>query len=501
MTLLTPSPARPEQVHPLTAADRARRLTRRRLLGGAAATAGVVTMSQGVRGVGSAPAGPSTPVPASLGSDLVEPPVLRSADGRLDVALDAQFGPATMGGRAVSTYNFNGQVPGPTLRLQSGETLGITLTNQLDETTNLHTHGLHVSPAGNSDNVFVHLMPGETFAYEYAIPQDGTSGLYTPGFYWYHPHMHGNSTDQVEGGMAGALVVEGKLDALPGIRDLPERLLVLQATQFDADGAAITSPEIDEIAIFVNGQSQPTLAIAPGETQRWRILNASSFMFVNLALDGHQLHQIASDANPLREVWSRDQILLSAGERIDVLIQGGPEGVYALHSLPWGADLEFQAQPDFPIATLVSTAPDVTAEPLPTTLIPFEDLRRATIDRRRELTFSEKLSPFRVLIDGREFDEDRVDQTVKLGATEEWRLLNTSEDWHPFHIHVNDFQVIEVNGEPVEAHSWEDTTPIPAFGEIVIRTRFLDYTGRFVYHCHILDHEDLGMMGVVEVVE
>jgi FtsP/CotA-like multicopper oxidase with cupredoxin domain len=431
----------------------------------------------------------------------VEPPVLHSVDGRLDVALKAGFGPAQMGGRSVTTYNFNGQVPGPTLRLQPGETLGVTLTNQLDEPTNLHTHGLHVSPAGNSDNVFVHIMPGETFAYECAIPQDRTSGLYIPGLYWYHPHMHGDSTDQVEGGMAGALIVEGTLDTLPEIRDLPERVLVLQATQFDTDGTVILSPEIDQIAIFVNGQPQPTLAIAPGETQRWRIINASSFMFVNLGLDGHQLHQIASDANPLREVWTRDKILMAAGERVEVLIQGGPEGVYALHSLSWGADLEFQAQPDFPIATLVSSGPAVTPQPLPTTLLPFEDLRQATIDRYRELTFSEELSPFRVLIDGREFDEDRVDQTVKLGATEEWRLRNTSVDWHPFHIHVNDFQVIEVNGEPIAAHSWEDTTPIPAFGEIVIRTRFLDYAGKFVYHCHILDHEDRGMMGVVEVVE
>jgi FtsP/CotA-like multicopper oxidase with cupredoxin domain len=449
----------------------------------------------------SAPARQSASVAVSPGVALVEPSVLRSVDGRLDVALEAQFGPAMMGGRAVTTYNFNGQVPGPTLRLRPGETLGISLTNQLDETTNMHTHGLHVSPAGNSDNVFVHLMPGETFAYEYAIPADSTSGLYTPGLYWYHPHMHGNSTDQVEGGMAGTLIVEGALDELPGIRDLPERVLVLQATQFDADGMVITSPEIDEIAIFVNGQPQPTIDITPGETQRWRILNASSFMFVNLALDGHQLHQIASDANPLREVWSRDQILLAAGERVEVLIQGGPEGDYALHSLAWGSDLEFQAQPDFPIATLVSSGPSQSPEPLPTTLIPFEDLREATIDRRRELTFSEELSPFRVLIDGREFDEDRVDQRVKLGATEEWRLRNTSEDWHPFHIHVNDFQVTEINGEPVAAHSWEDTTPIPAFGEIVIRTRFLDYTGKFVYHCHILDHEDRGMMGIVEVVK
>ena len=501
MSPLSPVFARSEPAHRMSSVDRARRLSRRRMLGGTLATAGLAALSQGARGVGSAPARQASPVPVSVGANFVEPPVLRSADGRLDVQLEARFGPAMMGGRAVTTYTFDGHAPGPTLRLHPGDSLGVTLTNQMDQPTNLHTHGLHVSPGGNSDNVFVHIMPGETFSYEYAIPRDRTSGLYIPGLYWYHPHLHGYSSDQVSGGMAGALIVEGALDALPGIRDIPERLLVIQATQFDADGVMMSFPKMEEIGIFVNGQSHPAIEIAPGETQRWRIINASSFTFLNLTLDGHQLHQIASDANPLREVRSRDQILISPGERIEVLIQGGPAGVYALNSLPWGADLEFQAQPGLPIASLISSGVADTPEPLPTTLIAFENLRQATIDRRRELVFSEDMDPFRVLIDGRTFDDDRIDQTVTLGATEEWRLRNTSPDWHPFHIHVNDFQVIEIDGEPVDAFSWEDTTPIPAFGEIVIRTRFLDFPGTFVYHCHILDHEDQGMMGVVEVVE
>jgi suppressor of ftsI len=477
-----------------------RAMTRRQILGGAAGLGGASLLTAAGRRVVSAQQQPATPVSAEVGASLTEPPVLRSADGRLDVTLEAQFGPATMGGRAVTTYTFNGHAPGPTLRLLPGDSLGVTLTNQMGQPTNLHTHGLHVSPAGSSDNVFVHLMPGETFSYEYAIPQDGTSGLYIPGLYWYHPHMHGYSSDQVSGGMAGALIVEGALDTLPGIRDVPERLLVLQATQFDDDGVMISFPKMDVIAIFVNGQSHPAIEIAPGETQRWRIINASAFTFFNLALDGHQLHQIASDANPLREVLSRDQILMAPGERVEVLIQGGPEGVYALQSLPWGVDLEFQAQPGIAIASLISSGPVDLPEPLPATLIEFEDLRETTIDKRRELIFSEEMKPFEVLIDGHTFDEDRIDQTVKLGATEEWLLRNTSPDWHPFHIHVNDFQVVEINGEPVDAYSWEDTTPIPAFGEIVIRSRFLDFPGKFVYHCHLLDHEDQGMMGVVEVV-
>jgi FtsP/CotA-like multicopper oxidase with cupredoxin domain len=252
--------------------------------------------------------------------------------------------------------------------------------------------------------------------------------------------------------------------------------------------------------VFVNGQTKPAIDIAPGETQRWRIVNASVFTFMNLSLEGHVLHQIAADGNPLRAVRSRDAIVMAPGERVEVLVQGGPAGQYALRSLPWGQDLEFQAQDEYPIATLISSGPEQQPAPLPADLLPFEDLRDVAIDRRREVVFSETLSPFRLYIDGRQFDHDRVDQTVWLGATEEWRLVNTSPDTHPFHIHVNDFQVISVNGEPVEPHSWEDTFPIDAFGEIVIRSRFLDFTGKTVYHCHILDHEDKGMMGIVEIV-
>jgi FtsP/CotA-like multicopper oxidase with cupredoxin domain len=469
------------------------------LLGGAAASAGVAALGQGSGQAWSTAIQATPPGSGSEGAPFVEPPVLRSTDGRLEVALAARYGPATVGGEAVTTFSYNGLVPAPTLRLRAGDTLAVTLTNESDQPTNLHTHGLHVSPVGNSDNVFLHIMPGETFAYEFAIPRDRTSGLYIPGFYWYHPHMHGNSSPQVGGGMAGALIVTGELDELPAIRDLPERLLVLQAAEFDADGVVRPFPSMEGTRIFVNGQAQPVLSIAPGETQRWRILNASTFVFMHLALDGYQLHQIASDGNPLREVWSRDRILLSPGERVEVLVQGGAAGAAAFHSLPWGTD--DQAQPDYPIATLVSSGAPVTPRPLPTTLIPFEDLRAAAVDRTREVVFSQSFDPFAVLIDGRAFDPDRVDQTVELGATEEWRLRNTSREWHPFHIHVNDFQVVEIDGEPVAARTWEDTTSIPAFGELVIRTRFLDFPGRFVYHCHILDHEDEGMMGVVEVVE
>lgn len=483
------------------------------MLGGAVGAAGLAALGGGARDVWSAAMQEATPVAAMAGADLIEPAVLRSVDGRLDVALEAAYGPATMGGRQVTSFSYNGQIPGPTLRMRAGETLGVSLTNGLGEGTNLHTHGLHVSPSGTSDNVLMQLGPGETVDYTFNIPRDGASGLYIPGFYWYHPHLHGRTSVQVGGGMSGALIVEGALDELPGVAGLPERLLVLNTAELAPDGTlrlfARVAPEgtlrpvtgMLNPSVFVNGQLEPTIAIAPGETQRWRIVNASVFTFMNLSLDGHLLHEIAADGNPLRAVKSRNRIVLAPGERTEVLVQGGEPGEYGLRSLAWGQDLEFQAQDEYPIATLVSDGQAIAPAPLPTDLFPFEDLRNAQIDRRREVVFSETLSPFRLFIDGRTFDHDRVDQTVQLGATEEWRLVNTSPDIHPFHIHVNDFQVVEINGEPVDANSLEDTTPIPAFGEIVIRTRFLDFSGKFVYHCHLLDHEDMGMMGIVEVVE
>ena len=483
------------------------------MLGGACLAAGTAALAQATRtgfrvaaqtGTPEAdiPFGtpiPYVPLPTVGGAPFTEPPVLRSTDGRLDVALTAQRSPTMIGGREVISMTYNGQAPGPTLRLRPGETLGVAITNQLDQPTNFHTHGLHVSPAGTSDNVFVHIMPGESFQFEIAIPDDGISGLSMPGSFWYHPHLHGYTDPQVDGGMAGASIVEGGLDDLPELRDVPDKVLVLQSTQYALDGTMIEAPDFAIVDIYVNGQSVPQMTIAPGETQRWRIMNASSYTFMNLALEGHTLHQIASDGNALNAPWSRDAILISPGERVDVLVQGGGPGTYAFRSLAWGTD--FQVQPEMPIATLVSAGEAVKPLALPERLLPFQDLRELPVDRTRELTFSEVMHPFRPLIDGHAFDINRVDQTVQLGATEEWRILNTSPDWHPFHIHVNDYQVISINGEPYEARSWEDTTAVPAYGEIVMRTRFLDFPGKFVYHCHILNHEDQGMMGVVEVVD
>ena len=466
-----------------------RRISRRRFVGLSAAAAAAVTAGGLVL-----PRRRSRPAAAQ--GFFFEPPVRSSAGGLLDTTLECAFGPVMAAGQAMTTYAYEGSYPGPTLKVRPGDQLRVKLNNALNMVTNLHMHGFHVSPDSPADNVLMEIAAGESFQYVYDIPANHPGGTY-----WYHPHFHGDSNEQVFGGMAGAVIIEGDIDQVPGIAGLPGRLLVLQATEFEADGS-LTPPDQRQQGKFlrlVNGQLNPTLTIRPGETQRWRILNASANIFFRLGLGNNEpMHQVASDGNTLREVWTRDEIVLGPAERADVLIQGPPPGEYVLvaRNFSLGATTE----PEVVLATLVSQGEPVEGAPLPTMLLPFDDLRQAAVDLRREMHFQVGPNKF-FAIDGKQFDMDRVDITAQLNTTEEWEIFNDSDVFHPFHIHINPFQVIAINGRPVERYGYEDTIPLPPHGSVTMRTRFLDFTGRFVFHCHILAHEDAGMMGIIEVVD
>src|SRR5215212_6799541 len=360
---------------------------------------------------------------AAAAEELVAPEVRASQDGLLDTTLRARVMSLPLAGQNATVSVYEGSFPGPTLRVRPGDTLRVNLVNSLNALppglpqnspficspvtgpgqmpnstehamtcdTNLHVHGFHVSPEGNSDNVFLTVKAGESFQYEYQIPSDHPAGLY-----WYHPHLHGAVTNQVFGGMAGSIIVEGDVDKLPGIEGAAERLLVLQATQLDADGNVTNimdvppaGPSMQKTYLrLVNGQLNPTMTMRPGETQRWRILNATANVTYLLQLDGHQFHQIGKDGNSLNETWTRDQIVLSPGERVEVLIQAGTAGTYELRTLPIATG--FNTQKDATLATLVVDGDAVTPQPLPTTLLPFEDLSTAEIDERRQITFQIK---------------------------------------------------------------------------------------------------------------
>jgi suppressor of ftsI len=465
-------------------------------------------------------------------AEFVEPEVRASRDGLLDTTLTCRVQSVPIAGQTAIMNVYEGSAPGPTLRVRPGDTLRVNLVNMLDDLppglpanspflcppmimggveegtmcdTNLHVHGLHVSPSDNSDNIFLRVPAGESFQYEYQIRSDQPAGLY-----WYHPHLHHRATDQVFGGMAGAIIVEGDIDALPGIAGVPERLLMLHATQLNPDGNVLNflldtppGPNMQKTNLrMVNGLLNPTMTMQPGETQRWRIANATVNLTFFLQLDGHQLHQIAKDGNTLNETWTRDKIVLSPGERVEVLIQAGAAGTYELRTLPIATG--FNTQKDATLATLVVDGDAMTPQPLPTTLLPLADLSTAEIDERRQITFQfgPPINPPQTIhpIDHMVFDPNRDDQVVQLDTTEEWVIRNASSTWHPFHIHINPYQVVAVNGKPVPVRYSEDTTLVPPFGEITMRTRFLDFPGRWVYHCHILPHEDLGMMGTVKAL-
>lgn len=416
-----------------------------------------------------------------------EPQLLESANGMLDTSLLAQNTKVRIGTTEKDSNTYNGAFSAPTWKIKGGDTVKVNITNNLDTITNLHFHGGHISPKGKSDNVFIAIAPDTSFTYEYHIPVN-----HPPGLYWYHPHAHPFTEEQVMGGMAGAIIVKGNIDELPGIKGVPEKLLVLQ-TQ---DGDNPNNPER-----LVNGKKMPTIYLRPGETQRWRILNASADDFFNFAIPGYTLHIISRDGNTLDRVVQKESELLSPGDRIEILIRGGMPGEYQIKSLPFNEGFAHYVEDSF-MRLKVEGIP-MFPKPLPTTLLPFNDLRNVKIDKKRVLTFGvEGPADMPVfLIDGKPFDPNIINQTITLGTTEEWVLENKSKENHPFHIHINPFQVVAINGKPVESHGYDDTFSIPPHSTLTIRTKYTDFDGKFVLHCHILFHEDHGMMQIVEIVK
>lgn len=409
-----------------------------------------------------------------------EPQVLSSKNGVLDVTLHAAKSTVTIGDTKTQANVYNGQYIGDTWEVKGGDTIKVHLINDMSEPTNLHFHGSHVSPKGNSDNVLLDIKPGETFDYVYHLPVN-----HPPGLYWYHPHFHTFTDEQVADGMLGAIKVTGNVDELPGIKGVTEKLLVL-TTQDPATSNAVNR--------LVNNKFNPTLYVRPFQTVRLEILNASSDDFYNVAIPGQKLHIISRDGNTLSHVDTVDSEVMAPGDRIQVLFQAGWYGKYTVKSLTYNAGSFTYPEANF-MTIQVAGIPTI-ATALPTKLESVTDLRNVHVDNVRTLTFTEggtNDNPT-FLLDGKTFDPNVVSQVITLGTTEEWHLINNSVDTHPF-------QVISVNGKPVDRFGYDDTFPVPAHGSVVMRTQYKDFDGKFVLHCHILFHEDHGMMQVVEIVD
>lgn len=439
-----------------------------------------------------APAAEGAPAPI-----LAEPEVISSQNGVLKATLTVAAQNVQIGNQTVLGRVYNGAFVGPTLRVRPGDRMELTLANCLGESTNMHFHGMNVSPSGYSDNVFRTIDPGVAGGYVIDIPAS-----HPVGTFWYHAHVHGSTASQVFGGLSGMIVVEGLQDRLPPeLRNITEHFIALKDFR-EIDGA-IPSSNISigaQVTRTVNGQIQPQFQIHPGETQLLRIGNIGANITYLVNLEGHTFHVIAEDGTPVWTVTARDQLVLPAGKRFDVLIQGGPPGTYALQTLSYDTGPDGNQFPQVKLGTLVSQGAAQAPTSLPATLEGTRDLNSAPIAQRRDIEFSEDVEANLFFINGRTFDHNRVDITAKFGTVEEWTIRNTSGEEHPFHIHQLDFQVMSVNGQPYNAYGLQDVVMLPAHGEVVVRIPFREFTGTWVFHCHILNHEDRGMMATVEVV-
>ncbi|MFI7482941.1 multicopper oxidase family protein [Kocuria sp. M1R5S2] len=449
------------------------------------------------------------------GRELVQPEVLAGRDGVLDLALGAAPARVRIGARAANVQAFNGSLPGPTLRVRAGDTIRVAMRNGLEEPTNLHVHGLHVSPVGNGDNPFVSIDPGQTFDYEFVLPEG-----HPPGTYWYHPHRHGHVADQLAAGLYGVIVVEDP-DPVPAAR---ERVMVVSDITLDGSGrpAEVSAPERimgrEGETVLVNGQVRPEATAAPGERELWRVVNACPARFLRLRLDGQDLRVLGRDVGRLREPEDVTEVVLAPGNRVELLVDAR-EGTSTLVAAPvdrgrtdgmMGGGMPGDGRGnDEPIELLsleVSGTPVGPAGPVPAGPAP-RDLRGERIAAGRTLDFAMGMgmggrrgpgTMMSFTIDGEQFDAARTDQQVAVGSVEEWTLTNSGPMDHPVHLHVWPMQLVADGGRDLTEPTWLDVVNVPAFGQVTVRVAFDDFPGRTVYHCHILDHEDLGMMGTVE---
>jgi len=479
------------------------------------------------------------------------------------------------------TYDITG-FPGPTLWVSPGDSVRILLRNRLAadayahscypypastgnpprdtfpncfhglNTTNIHYHGTHITPSGTGDNVLIEIAPADSFQYAFRFPMNQS-----PGTHWYHPHKHGSVAMQVLNGMAGALIVEGGgLDSLTRSYDMKQHMIAVQQVDSSLNLIGTGVPAIP----LVNGQQNPVIIMRQGEVQRWRLINENVSNTTTYAvLFGDEpgvtepkMYDVARDGvqyDPANYSITPDTALVVApGNRLDLFVQApGDTGTFVFNRVLTGRPQALRELPQAALGattqgllTVVVIPNDGTVNTrLPTTLPPlpaFLANLNPTADTAAFLLFNEVgnagggANPRSFFLGTNANPQQKFDPTgapfitMPLGATQTWKVTNSSQKLnHPFHIHINPFQVVRVvfdrtvdganallydqvneaaaRGKPL----WFDTFPLPMAnstgtnGYIVIRQEYNDFTGQFVMHCHILGHEERGMMQLLEI--
>jgi FtsP/CotA-like multicopper oxidase with cupredoxin domain len=445
--------------------------------------------------------------PAAGGGPLTAPSVLVNQSHEphtVEVTLTAAVTHlALVPGLETAVFAYNGQVPGPTLEVWEGDSVIVHFRNALPEPTTIHWHGIHL-PFHADGSPFDPVKPGEQYDYTFTV----THG--TAGTYWYHPHPDHRASPEVAKGLFGAIIVRAADDPLRGL--VTEKLLILHDNRFLSDGS-VDLPDPDSPAgrrdfengregnvLFVNGQVMPTISIRAGEVQRWRVINASAARVYRLAIPGHPFLHVGSDGGLFEHPVEQNEILVANTERVELLVRGtGKPGERdTLEDLPYNRYIPQTRPADWDstrnLLTLqYSDEPPVAPVAFPTTLRVVPWLDTTAVTARRVFALSQGL------INGQTMDMNRVDVVVPLGATEIWEIENLVGMDHPFHLHGFRFQVLDRDGVPEPYASWKDTVNVPKHETVRLIVKFEDYPGLWMFHCHILDHEDAGMMGVLQV--
>jgi FtsP/CotA-like multicopper oxidase with cupredoxin domain len=459
---------------------------------------------------------------------LPMPPELHARNQTLSLTLHA-----AIDGDGKDSFYFDGQPNAPTLRLAPGDQLKITYVNDLPtnprescaitpclDMTNLHFHGLTVSPDAPQDDVLdMMAMPGQSLRYTVQIPKD-----HPPGLYWYHTHPHGESHRQALDGMSGALVIEGIESYFPALIGLRERVLVVRGRSLANDPMSTSlrrrvglgsdvcggESETPEEIFTMNGTVRPEIEIAPGERQFWRLVNASADRYLDLQLESQTFEIVAMDGMPIarhdpnHRTRIADHVLLPPAGRLEAIVTGPSAGTprrlisRCVDTGPVG-----DPNPAMILADIVSrSAPSSIPKPSKSYFRPeFKTLNLAEEEKllpRFTVTFTEDKNGF--YINGEKFAPDSAPMVrAEVGTFQHWRIVNATAELHPMHIHQVHFLAYAENDKPIADPLWLDTVNVPYGGSVDVIMDFSDpvIRGMSVFHCHLLNHEDKGMMAKI----
>jgi FtsP/CotA-like multicopper oxidase with cupredoxin domain len=407
-------------------------------------------------------------------------------------------------GTTTPVWTYDGVLPGPLIRVVEGDRLIVHFTNHLPEATTIHWHGLRISNDmdGVPEMTQPEVEPGGAFTYDFVVPDAGT--------YWYHPHV--DAAAQAGFGLYGPIVVTDPAEP-QGLGK--ERVLVLSDMTLGEDGTPVDPESVQgggELAalfgregspILVNGQVNPVLTARSGERLRFRLINSARSRYFNFGIDGQTLTRIGSDDGLLARPETLGSVLVASAQRADIVLDlaqpPSTEQVVSWVAYDRGFGSHEFRKPEKLFTIRTTDEAPVTPPPLPALARDIQPLDvSAATSQSMNLTENNEGNAIVLGING--VPGSRAEPLLAmLGETQVWTLQNTIDWDHPFHLHGFFFQVLDVNGVAPSVLEWRDTVNVPVEGTVRIAVRFDERPGMWMFHCHILDHADLGMMGMVHL--